>query len=102
MLLGCETMRICLFLFCCFLAGSALAEDVNILDCGAVPDGTTLSTPAIQKAIDRCASAGGGTVRVPAGRFLTNTVFLKNVNLHLAGGSPPGLYGLAFPRLSWR
>ncbi|MCL5282533.1 MAG: glycosyl hydrolase family 28 protein [Planctomycetes bacterium] len=75
-------------LFCCLLAGSALAEDVSILDCGAVPDGMTLATPAIQKAIDRCAAAGGGTVTVPAGRFLTHTVFLKsNVNLHLGQGA---------------
>jgi polygalacturonase len=81
-------MRTCLVLLCGLLAGSTLAEDVNILDCGAVPDGTTLATPAIQKAIDRCAAAGGGTVTVPAGRFLTNTVFLKsNVNLHLGQGA---------------
>ncbi len=81
-------MRVYLVLFCCLLAGSVRAENVNILDCGAVADGTTLATPAIQKAIDRCASAGGGTVTVPAGRFLTNTVFLKsNVNLHLGQGA---------------
>jgi polygalacturonase len=81
-------MRVHLVLFCCLLAGSVRAEDVNILDCGAVPDGTTLSTPAIQKAIDRCASTGGGTVTVPPGRFLTHTVFLKsNVNLHLGQGA---------------
>ncbi|MCX5646660.1 MAG: glycosyl hydrolase family 28-related protein [Phycisphaerae bacterium] len=81
-------MRVHLVLFCCLVAGSARAEDVNVLDSGAVPDGTTLSTPAIQKAIDRCASTGGGTVTVPPGRFLTNTVFLKsNVNLHLGQGA---------------
>jgi len=81
-------MRIYLVLLCCLLAGSVRAEDFNILDCGAVRDGTTLATPAIQKAIDRCASTGGGTVTVPAGRFLTNTVFLKsNVNLHLGQGA---------------
>ena len=81
-------MRVYLVLFCCLLVGSARAEDVNLLDCGAVPDGTALSTPAIQKAIDRCASTGGGTVTVPPGRFLTNTVFLKsNVNLHLGQGA---------------
>jgi len=75
-------------LFCCFLAGSVRAEDVNILDCGAVPDGATLSTQAIQKAIDRCTSTGGGMVTVPPGRFLTNTVFLKSsVNLHLSQGA---------------
>ncbi len=82
------TMRIYLVLLGSLLVSSVRAEDVNILDCGAVPDGTTLATAAIQKAIDRCAAAGGGTVTVPAGRFLTNTVFLKsNVNLHLGQGA---------------
>ncbi len=86
--LGTMRVRVYLVLLGCLLVGSAWAEDVNILDCGAVPDGTTLSTQAIQKAIDRCAAAGGGTVTVPAGRFLTNTVFLKsNVNLHLGQGA---------------
>jgi polygalacturonase len=81
-------MRVPLVLFCCLLAGSARAEDVNILACGAVPDGTTPATSAIQQAIDRCASSGGGTVTVPPGRFLTNTVFLKsNVNLHITQGA---------------
>ena len=55
---------------------------------GALGDGGTLCTRAIQTAIDRCAAAGGGTVTVPAGRFLTTTVFLKsNVNLHLGQGA---------------
>ncbi len=81
-------MRVYLVLLCSLVGGAVQAENVNILDCGAVPDGTTPATPAIQKAIDRCASAGGGTVIVPAGRFLTNTVFLKsNVNLHLGQGA---------------
>ena len=37
-----------------------------------------LNTDAIQKAIDDCAAAGGGTVLVPKGNFLTNPLFLKN------------------------
>lgn len=37
-----------------------------------------LNTEAIQKAIDDCAAAGGGTVLVPEGNFLTNPIFLKN------------------------
>jgi polygalacturonase len=81
-------MRSCLILCCCVLAGSTRAEDVSVLDCGAVPDSKTLATDAIQKAVDRCAATGGGTVTVPPGRFLTRTVFLKsNVNLHLGQGA---------------
>lgn len=57
----------------------------NIKDYGAIGDGTTLSTASIQKAIDTCAEAGGGTVLVPAGRFLTGTLMLRSyVELHLA------------------
>lgn len=59
----------------------------NILDFGAKPDGATLCTAAIQKAIDRCAADGGGTVRLPDGSWLTGTVFLRSgVTLQLDAG----------------
>lgn len=58
---------------------------LSITDFGAVNDGTTLNTAAIQAAIDSCHNAGGGEVHVPAGGvFLSGTIFLKsNVFLHL-------------------
>ena len=44
----------------------------------------TDATSAIQSAIDRCFLAGGGTVRVPTGRYGIKTVRLRsNVTLHL-------------------
>lgn len=47
-----------------------------------------LSTAAIQKAIDRMADQGGGTVTVPAGEWLSGRLMLKsNVNLHLDEGA---------------
>jgi hypothetical protein len=56
----------------------------NIKDFGAVGDGIVLNTASINKAIVACNEAGGGTVLVPAGRFLTGTVELKsNVTLFL-------------------
>ncbi|MGC8863261.1 MAG: glycoside hydrolase family 28 protein [Armatimonadota bacterium] len=56
----------------------------DIRDFGAVGDGVTLNTAAIQRAIDACAANHGGTVIVPAGRFLTGTLRLKsNVTLRL-------------------
>ena len=57
----------------------------NVRDFGAVGDGKTLDTKAIQKAIDTCNKDLGGTVYVPAGVFLTGTLEMKsNVTLHIA------------------
>jgi polygalacturonase len=56
-----------------------------ISDFGAVADGKTLNTAAIQKAIDQAAGEGGGTVEIPAGSFRSGSIFLKKgVGLHLA------------------
>ncbi len=48
-----------------------------ISDFGAVADGKTVNTKAIQSAIDKCAAAGGGVVVVPKGIFLSGAIFLK-------------------------
>ncbi len=51
---------------------------------GAVGDGKTLNTKAIQDLIDRCAADGGGMIVVPQGIFLTGSIFLKQgVNLQI-------------------
>jgi hypothetical protein len=61
---------------------------VSILDHGAVPGGATLNVDALQKAIDACVAAGGGRVRVPAGKWLTTPIVLKSrVHLHLEAGA---------------
>lgn len=60
----------------------------NILDFGAVADGKTLCTEAIQQAIDACSQSGGGEVIIPVGTFLSGTLYLKNdVLLHLQQGA---------------
>ena len=70
------------------------ARVYNIVDFGAVGDGATVNTIAVQKAIDTCANENGGAVLVPAGDFVTGTIELKsNVTLRLAAkgrllGSP--------------
>jgi hypothetical protein len=46
---------------------------------GAVGDGKASDGPAIQKAIDACSSAGGGTVFLPGGKtFLAGSLTLKS------------------------
>jgi polygalacturonase len=62
------------------------AGDYNILDFGAVRN--QLSTTAIQKAVDICYEAGGGTVVIPSGVFITGAIILKsNINLYLEPGA---------------
>lgn len=54
---------------------------------GAVADSTRLSTEAIQKAIDDCSAAGGGTVTLAPGYYLVGALFIKSgVNLQLDKG----------------
>ncbi len=63
-------------------------KSLSISEFGAVPDGATINTQAIQSAIDRLAGQGGGTVIIPAGIFASGALFLKpGVNLHLANGA---------------
>ena len=67
-------------------AGPPAAFDVRSF--GATGDGKTLDTPAINKAIDAAAAAGGGTVRFPAGTYLSYSIHLKSdVALYLDQGS---------------
>ncbi|MBQ8409294.1 MAG: right-handed parallel beta-helix repeat-containing protein [Clostridia bacterium] len=54
----------------------------NVLDYGAVADGVTLNSAAVQKAIDTCAAQGGGTVLFSEGEYVLSTVFLKS-NVHI-------------------
>ncbi len=73
--------------FACFALCSILsfAQTWDITDFGAIGNGSTVNTNAIQDAIDSCAIAGG-TVLVPSGTFVTGTIMLKsNVNLRVVG-----------------
>lgn len=64
------------------------AADVDVTAYGAIGNGTTLSTAAIQKAIDACYKNGGGKVIVPSGVFLTGTIALNdNITLQLNKGA---------------
>lgn len=60
-------------------------DTVNILSYGANPNGITLNTASINKAIKECSANGGGVVLVPQGLWLTGPLVLQsNVNLYVS------------------
>lgn len=76
-------MKVCITLLFTFLLHTiAVGKTYDILAYGAKPDGKTINTQAIQKAIDACTP--GDTVYIQAGHYLTGTVHLKsNITLHI-------------------
>lgn len=58
------------------------ADFYNVRDYGATGDGMTLDSPAIDKAIAAASKAGGGTVILTAGTYLSGTIHLMD-NIHL-------------------
>ena len=72
-----------------FTAGSAYAADpCDPLSYGAVPDGVTDNTAAIQAAINGCAAGGGGFVPFNSGIFLTGPITLQShVKLQVNAGA---------------
>ncbi|MGD0347526.1 MAG: glycoside hydrolase family 28 protein [Terracidiphilus sp.] len=90
----------------------------NVRQFGATGDGKTLDTPAVNRAIEAAAAAGGGTVLFPAGIYLCFSIRLKSyVHLYLDSGatilaadSPKpgeatgyngGVYDAAEPMTAW-
>lgn len=70
-----------------FGAAESLAVDFRVTDFGAVGDGVTLTTAALQRALDACAGSGGRVV-VPPGTYLTGTLWLGDeTELHLEKGA---------------
>ena len=76
--------KLTILLYCVFcLTSFASGMMRNVRDFGAVGDGKTLDTAAIQKALD-----AGGIVHFPAGTYLTGTIYLRsNGGLDLAPGA---------------
>ncbi|WP_166727629.1 rhamnogalacturonidase [Mucilaginibacter gilvus] len=95
------------YMVCCLLGFNGIANAqqgpvsfktfYNVRAYGAKGDGKQLDSKAIDKAINACAAAGGGTVYLPAGTYLSGSIHLKsNINLFIdAGatilGAPPEL-----------
>jgi polygalacturonase len=64
------------------------ARVLDVRDFGAVADGKTKATAAFARAIAKASAAGGGTVLVPPGQWLTGPIHLVNdINLHVSTGA---------------
>ncbi len=69
-------------------AAPAPSSTFSVCEYGAKGDGVTLDTKAIDEATSACTTAGGGTVLVPPGVYLTGPIHLAhNVALHLEAGA---------------
>ena len=69
-------------------AASGKRSVFNIRSFGAVGNVTNLDSPAIDRAIQAASAAGGGTVFVPAGTYLSGSIHLtNNINLYLDAGA---------------
>lgn len=70
------------------LALTIILTVFSVIDFGAAGDGLTKDTQAIQAAVDAAAAKGGGTVEIPAGTYLTGSIWLRdNIDLHLYPGA---------------
>lgn len=73
-----------------YICGPAFASQnvfFNIKDFGAVGDGVSKDTEAIQSTINAAFQSGGGTVYFPAGIYLSGTLILRdNITLHFEAG----------------
>lgn len=64
------------------------ARVFDIREFGAVADGRTKATRAFRQAVAKATAAGGGTVLVPPGRWLTGPIHLASqINLHVSEGA---------------
>lgn len=62
----------------CFINAQSALRNYDITQFGAISDGVTINTEAIQKAVDQCHTDGGGNVLVPKGHFVTGSICLKD------------------------
>ena len=101
-------LRHCIPVFVLLMSSARAAQaerHFHAADFGAVGDGKTLTTAAIQHALDAAAQAGGGTVDLAPGIYLTGSLFLKShthlviaSGVTLLGSTDPAVYPRVFTR----
>ncbi len=86
-----------------FRPNADVAVTFNVRDYGAVGDGKTLDSPAINKAIEAASKVGGGRVFFPAGIYLAGSIHLmSDITLDLGAGcvilgAPAGIHAYDAP-----
>src|ERR1019366_8671434 len=66
----------------------AASANFNIVDYGAKNDGSAPATEAFRRAIQAAKAAGGGTVYVPAGKYVTGPIeLISNLVLYFDAGA---------------
>ena len=73
-----KLLPVVIFILTASAVMAAPGKLIDVTKSGAIGDGATINTAAIQKAIDDCSASGGGTTQFPAGRYVTGTIQLKN------------------------
>src|SRR6185369_12882563 len=90
-------LGLCLFLLCVSNPAIAATPTLNVRDFGATGDGTTDDAPAFQKALDALATAGGGTLFVPAGKYAIASTVSKDFSGSAASITITGVESRTMP-----
>lgn len=88
----CYEIGLCLFVsllvLTCYSQERSNVGEYNILDYGSKKDSSFLSSEAINQAITDCSANGGGRVVIPAGKYKSGTILMKDyVELYFEPGS---------------
>jgi len=80
--------KLCLILTLALISISDYAIGYNVRDYGAIGDGKTIDSPAINQAIEAASANGGGLIYFPAGTYRSYSIRLKdNIHLYLENGA---------------